>query len=467
MSFVIEPRCISCVYQEDPYVGRGLTARWFVLDEETGAVLANNGGKGYASFSKAFLAYQWQSKGLPAIKIAQAEQEMLYEWSLKNKILTDRLDRISMYCEQEGKELTCKHVTVLFNTNHVSCPTEADKFLVAYKNDFYKDAVLKRREQQAKQDAIRKKWNLKQKLSTYMDNNETVNKIREHSDRVAVMLDPVKTYIHEHMKAYEERPQEQDAVSRTRMLSHVSPVEIANTGTTFVGHEWEIVEEDFNANSIFDTFGQDGPANINRIMDRQYHPQTNSTPQLVNTTMVDPISYQIVQYRTSRCVNAQEWQQMAGERKKKKKKTILSQPPITESWVGAHENSTPPQKDISQSSSHGVRTDMGQPKTNMATKNKTTKGQRERPSGLPPKQKPVKKSPIGSKIKSLKEEWLAEDEEYDDEEYDIPTLSEAFSQMKDSIHKFFSDIKEEADKQRAEEQAQKAAKKQEKCTQKK
>ena len=53
MGYVIEPRVMSCVYDNYPYVGDGWTARWFVFDEETGAVLANNKGKGYKTFQKA------------------------------------------------------------------------------------------------------------------------------------------------------------------------------------------------------------------------------------------------------------------------------------------------------------------------------------------------------------------------------------------------------------------------------
>lgn len=459
MSFVIEPRNMSCVYQDDPYVGRGLTARWFVFDEETGATLANNGGKGYASFQKAYWAYQWQVKGPPSIKVQKIEQEMLYEWSLKNKILTDRLDRIAMHYEQEGKSLTPKHIMILFDTNHMSCPTEPEKFLAAYQNGFYKEIVLKRREQQAKRDALYKKWNIKSKITDYANSNETITKIKLQAERAAVLLEPVANKIHDHMKDYEDRPQTPDAVATARMLSYVSPVQVSGTGMRFPHHEWEIVELDPNTHPIYDTFGQEGPSTVNRVMERQYVAAANKGLYRSVNMMVDPITYQIVPCGVSRCANSQEWQKMAGKPKKKKKRPASDFSTIPKDWVGVPEK-TDKQKIVSSSESKRQE-DIEKSKAKTQKK-----GQRIRPEGLPPKKGPIPKPPIkdrlNSKIKNLQEEWQVDDDELDDEEYDIPTMREVFAKTKQSISKFFSDIKEEADKQKDEEQAQKELKRQKK-----
>lgn len=454
MNFVIEPRNMSCVYQNDPYVGRGLTARWFVFDEETGATLANNDGKGYATYQKAFLAYQWQLKGLPAIKIHKMEQEMLYDWSLKNKLLTDKLDRIVMIYEQEGKDLTPKHIVVFFDTNHTRCPTEPKKFLEAYKNDFYKDVILQRREQRAKKEEFQKKWNLKRKIATYADNNKIISKIRRQADIMSVLLEPVKTKIQDHMKDYEERPQSADAVATARVLSYVSPVTTIKEGTGFPRHEWEIIPIDPKVHPMYDTFGQEDPSSINRVMSRAYTTVPDTALYHTADTIVDPITYQIVQRGTPRCTTSQEWQQMAGKPKKKKKRQAPTQ--NTKEWVAV-----PEEQKAKTSSTPKVRPAIEQTSPNVQMGKK--KGQRIRPEGLPPKKAPPKKPPIKdrvqAKIHTFKEEWTYEDDDYDEEQYEIPTIGEAFAQMKNSIKTFFADVKNEADKQKVDEQAAKEERK--------
>ena len=482
MGYVIEPRIMSCVYNNYPYVGDGWTSRWFVFDEETGAVLANNKGRGYKTFQKAYLAYQWQLKGPPSVKVHQHEQELLYDWSLKNKIITDRLDRIAMHYEEEGKPLTPKHIKVLFETQKATCPIEEDKFLVGYQHDFYEDVVLERRAKAKRRAELKAQWDLKKRFDDYAETNVTAGKLRDFSDRTAVLFSVLKEKIGENMRDYEERPTCEDPVARARALSYVSAPVVTATNKPFRGHEWEIVEPDPNVPIISDTFGQEGVSSVGRVMDRQYTTYEAQNPLWIRTaTMVDPITYQIVPARTSRCVNAHEWRQMAGPPKKKKRRPVPPEkaPMTTQDWVGMPDEETAPKKEIPRVSKSKIRVEPEHANASISIGSKGKK-KRPRPEGLPPKAEPKPKPPIKDRVRkkmdSLKEEWSVDDDEYDDdEEYEIPTIGEAFTQMKNSIKTFFADVKNEADKQKADEQAakedrkkaradKKAAKRQEKTS---
>lgn len=455
---------MSCVYNNYPYVGDGWTSRWFVFDEETGAVLANSKGRGYKTFQKAYWAYQWQLKGPPSVKVHQHEQELLYDWSLKNKIITDRLDRIAMHYEEEGRPLTPKHIKVLFETQKATCPIEEDKFLVGYQHDFYEDVVLERRAKAKRRAELKAQWDLKKRFDDYAETNVTAGKLRDFSDRTAVLFSILKEKIRENMRDYEERPTCEDPVARARALSYVSTPVVTNTNKPFRGHEWEIVRRNPEMSDIYDTFGSEGPSSVDRIMDREYVQYTGRPSRLSTETIVDPITYQIVPRRTTRCTTPQEWRKMAGPPKKKKKRPIPSEkaPMTTQDWVGMPDEETAPKKEIPRVSKSKIRIEPEHANASISIGSKGKK-KRPRPDGLPPKAEPKSKSPIKDRVRkkmdSLKEEWAVDDEFDDDEEYEIPTIGEVFAQMKNSIKTFFADVKNEADKQKANEQAAKIERK--------
>jgi hypothetical protein len=151
---------------------------------------------------------------------------------------------------------------------------------------------------------------------------------------------------------------------------------------------------------------------------------------------------------------------MAGPPKKKKKRPVPPEkaPMTTQDWVGMPDEETAPKKEIPRVSQSKIRVEPEYANASISIGSKGKK-KRPRPEGLPPKAEPKPKPPIKDRVRkkmdSLKEEWSVDDDEYDDEEYAIPTVREVFSQMSNSIKTFFADVKNEADKQKADEQAAK------------
>lgn len=464
MGYKIEPRIVSCVYNNYAYVGDGLIARWFVLDEDTGKVLANNRGKGYKTYEKALLAYHWHLKGPPAIKVQQEEQEMLYEWSLKNKLITDRLDRIAIHYEKEKRPLTPKHIKILFETQKATCPTDEEKFLVAYQHDFYEDVVLERRAKRKKQKARQEKWDVKKKL----DSSAAVQKFVDGTDVVAVMLAPVGAMFNNMLKDYNDRPECADPKDKAIKMHYVSPIEIVSTGQPFQGHQWDVVEKDPNIHPIYDTFGQEGPSSVNRVMDRQYvpyhNPQKDKHVSLALDMMVDPVSHQIVHRRTTRCLSADEWNQMANGYKKKRPKPTAPPPVATEEWVEVPEEPAVARPEIPKVSKSKPKIEPEQVSTSMSLGG--TKKKRPRPKELPEKKEPPKKTSVMDKMRSkfeeFKKDWTeGDDEEYDDDlEYEIPTAKEVFSNLKSSIGSFFSGTKSEPEQTKNHQENKKIEKSQ-------
>lgn len=459
---------MSCVYTEDPYVGRGLRARYFVLDEATNAILAGNDGKGYDSYQQAYIAYMWTIKGPAARKAFRLEQEMMYDWSQKNKIVIDRLDGISAAYQSEGRILTPKHIMLLFKTHGMECPTTHEAFLAAYQNNFYKDVIIKRRQKEKKREEWKKQWDLKAKTDEFIDAHDNLALLREQMapENIEKAVGPIKNFINEKMKMYNERPMDSSSVAKMRATLNPTTGEVVATGRPFRTQEWEVVEKDPRIHPIYDTFSQEPPESVDRIMDREILRSPESIRgRLATQMMVDPISLQIVQKRNTRCISPTEWREMAGPPKKKKKRPAPPPPVQTEEWSQlSEEESQVPQKPAPRSKTkRKVEPEHANASISFGTKGAKADEQTKEVLTAQ-KKKALSKNKPPKKVK-LPEEEVPEEDEFDDEE-DIPSVKEVLSQLKSSISQFFSDIKNEAEKQKAEEVAQKEAKKQAKAAHK-
>lgn len=281
---------MECVYTDSDWIGRGLAARYFVINPKTGAYIADNDGYGYKSEWKAFFAYQWWLRSPERMKIIKAEQEKLYDWSQSHKIFIDHLDRLAQCCETEGRELTPNHIQILCDMQRTRCPVSFNKFLTAYQHSFYKKEVLERREKRKKKELNKQKWQARlaflEKIKAFRKNLQIAidNESKEQANRKAHgfnFLDDILVELEKKQKALKE-----NANNKNENTDDNNAVPANNTNDNVVVDNANMDSSTIATNKIDNTTMSDVETNNHSCVDKATSEQhQNADPHDSAVTM--------------------------------------------------------------------------------------------------------------------------------------------------------------------------------------